>query len=559
MSKKPLLWLFALLFPVFLDAQTPINFPPVLNGNEIELTLQNSNHVFYTGYNTSTIGYNGTYLGPTIILQQGHEVTIHVTNLLGDTTTTHWHGLHVSPMNDGGPHSMIMDGDTWSPSFNVLDKAGTYWYHPHLHHKTMEQVVKGGAGLIIVKDAEEAALNLPRNYGVDDLPLIFQFQTFNNATKQIIVNDEFDNTILVNGTINGMVDVPAQVVRLRMLNASSHRVFRFGFANNHQFMQIASDAGLLNMPVALTRLTLGPGERAEVLINFSGEEGNTLFLKTYGNELPTGYPGGPAMMGGELGPLDNISSDVLQINVIAQTPNPMTTIPSTLTTNEIWSQSGASIRGMQLSAQPMMSMTNFFINNVKFDEEVINFTTQQEQIEVWNVTNQTMMAHPFHIHGNHFYVLEINGATPPSNLQGRKDVVMVPPMNGSVKLITKYEDFADPEMPYMYHCHILSHEDNGMMGQFIVMPFATGTEQELFSKEVNIYPNPAIESIIIQTGFVLENAELKIVNILGETVLQKEMTNKQTVEIDITTLAKGIYFVQVGTPDNWHIKKLIKQ
>ncbi len=559
MSKKTILWLWTFLLPVFLTAQTSITFPPVLNGNDIALTLQKSNKEFYTGFSTSTVGYNGNYLGPTIMLQQGQELTLHVTNLLGDTTTTHWHGLHVSPMNDGGPHTLIMDGETWSPSFTVMDKAGTYWYHPHLHHKTLPQVVKGAAGLIIVKDAEEAALALPRNYGVDDLPLIFQFQTINNTTKQIELNDEFDNTVLVNGTVNGMVDAPAQVVRLRLLNASSHRVFRFGFADNHPFMQIASDAGLLNAPVSLTRLTLGPGERAEILVNLSGEEGSTLFLKTYGNELPTGYPGGAAMMGAAIGPLDNISFNVLQLNVVSPTPNPINTIPSMLTSNSVWSQTGASTRAIQFSAQPMMSMTNFFINNVKFDEEVINFTTMQEDVEVWNITNQTMMAHPFHIHGNHFYVLEINGATPPPNMLGRKDVVIVPPMNGSVKLITKYEDFGDSDMPYMYHCHILSHEDNGMMGQFLVTPLATGLTFAPNAEGIKLYPNPAVSNITLQSNAVLEKAELKIMNVLGEIVLQKVITNTYSAEIDISALAKGIYIVQIGTPNSRHTEKLIKQ
>lgn len=558
MSKITILAFWVLLLPLIVLAQNPIAIPPTLSGSSIDLTLQNANNVFYTGYNTATIGYNGNYLGPTIILQQGQEVTLNVTNLLGDTTTTHWHGLHVAPMNDGGPHSMIMAGETWSPNFTVMDKAATYWYHPHLHHKTLAQVVKGAAGLIIVRDAEEAALTLPRNYGIDDIPLIFQFQTFDNATKQIVANDELDNTVLVNGTVNGMVDVPAQVVRLRLLNASSHRVFRFGFADNHQFMQIASDAGLLNAPVALTRLTLGPGERAEVLVNLTGAEGSTLFLKTFGNELPTGYPGGAAMMGMTTGPLDNISFNVLQVNVIAPTPNPITSIPSTLTVNTPWTEAGASTRNMQLSAQPMMSATNFFINNVKFDEGVVNFTTQQENVEVWNISNQTMMAHPFHIHGNHFYVLEVNGATPPANMQGRKDVVIVPPMNGTVKLITKYEDFADPDMPYMYHCHILSHEDNGMMGQFIVTPLASGIEDAGQLKDIKLYPNPATTSITLQSGFVIEKSELDLVNVLGETVWHTTITNANTAEIDVTALAKGLYFVRVALPDRIYFEKFIK-
>ncbi|MBK7335012.1 MAG: multicopper oxidase domain-containing protein [Saprospirales bacterium] len=175
-------------------------------------------------------------------------------------------------------------------------------------------------------------------------------------------------------------------------------------------------------------------------------------LKSFGSELPAGYPGGAAMMGGMTGPLDDTDFKVLTISVTASTPDPVMTVPAFLTTNQVWSQSGAATRSLDFSAQPMMSMTNFFINSKKFDMEVVEFTTDQGKVEVWNITNQTMMAHPFHIHGNHFY---------------GKDVVVVPPINGSVKLVTKYENYGDANLPYMFHCHILSHEDGGMMGQFM--------------------------------------------------------------------------------------------
>jgi len=453
------------------SAQTLIPIPDTLSGSTFMLTIRDSVTQFYPGYNTGTIGYNGSYLGPTIILHQGDSVTLMVHNLLSDTTTTHWHGLHVSPMNDGGPHTPILSGQTWMPHFTVLDKAATYWYHPHLHGKTMEQIVKGAAGLIIVRDDEEAALTLPRTYGVDDIPLLFQFETFDTVTKQIVVNDEFDNAVLVNGTLNAMVNAPAQFVRLRLLNASSLRFFRFGFEDNRQFHQITTDGGLLDAPVSLTRLDLSPGERAEIIVDLTGEQGDTLFLKTHGSEFPAGYPGGPPILGMPLGPLDNIDFTVLQINVTAATANAVTSIPAALATNEVWQQAGATTRFLDFTAQPMMSMDNFFINGVQFDMEVINFSVQQESIEIWNLENLTFVAHPFHIHGNHFYVIQKNGLPPPANELGRKDVVLVPAMSG-VKIITKFADFSDTTMPYMYHCHLLHHEDEGMMGHFLVSPLS---------------------------------------------------------------------------------------
>lgn len=541
-----------------IHAQTLIPIPDTLSGSFFDLTLAPGSREFFPGIQTATLGYNGAYLGPTLILQKGQPVTLNVHNQLGDTTTTHWHGLHVAPANDGSPHTMIMDGETWSPSFTVMDQAAMYWYHPHLHGKTLDQVVKGAAGLIIVRDADEAALSLPRRYGVDDIPLVFQFQTFDNQ-KQIVLDDELDNTVLVNGTVNGMVNAPAQVVRLRLLNASSHRVFRFGFADNKAFKQISGDGGLLDAPVQLTRLTLGPGERAEVLVDLSGMEGQTLSLKTFGNELPQGFPGGPAMMGMQPGPLDNTSFQVLQINVNAPTVNPVTTMPTALISNTVWPQAGAGARNFQFSAQPMMSMSNFFINGLKFDMETVNFSTELGKTEVWTVTNQTMMAHPFHVHGNSFYIIQKNGAVPPVNERGRKDVVLVPPMNGSVKIVMKFEDFADPEMPFMYHCHILSHEDNGMMGQFTVTAPASGTE-DLNEYSVAFFPNPAGESVFFQVEKEMaEGIFYKVFDALGCVVLDgRTLLASRQGMIEVSSLPVGTYSVQLVSAEKIHTGVFVK-
>lgn len=529
--------------------QIPVPIPPVLSGPVIDLTVQAGTTVIYPGFTTNTIGYNGNFLGPTIVLDAGQQVQFNVHNQLTDTTTVHWHGLNVSPANDGSPHVIIKAGETWSPAFPILDKAATYWYHPHPHGKTMKQVLLGAAGFIIVRDAEEAALNLPRTYGVDDVPLVFQFKTF-DAQKQLVMDDEADNAVLVNGVVDGVVSSPAQMVRYRLLNGSSHRFFNFGFANNKAFHQISSDAGLLNAPISMSRLILAPGERADIIVDLSGEQGNTLTLKSFGTGLPQGYPGGTMMMGGTMGPLDNTDFNVLTINVVAATANPVMSMPSTLTNNVVWSQSGAATRSLGFTAQPMMSMTNFFINGLKYDMETINFTTEQGKTEIWNITNQTMMAHPLHIHGNHFYVLSVNGATPPPNERGPKDVVVVPPMNGSVKLITKYENYGDADMPYMYHCHILSHEDGGMMGQFIVNPAASGTSGVAEQPTFSVSPNP-VSTGVLNVDISLPKAgklEFSLLDGAGRTVRSFDFGEKtadnQALVLNISGLASGIYLLE---------------
>ncbi|MBC7383262.1 MAG: multicopper oxidase domain-containing protein [Bacteroidia bacterium] len=557
---KKLIYLIILsLFTVVISkAQNPLIIPDTLTGVTINLVLKDSSKQFYTSRNTNTIGYNGGYLGPTIILNKGQYVTMNVHNQLADTTTTYWHGLHVASQNDGSPHNAIMPGNTWSPGFTVLDNAATYWYHPHLHMKTFEQVLKGAAGLIIIRDSIESALPLPRKYGVDDVPLIFQFKTINPLTKQIMLSDSMDNVVMTNGVVNPYLNSPAQVVRYRILNASSARVFRFGFNDNRIFYQIASDDGLLNAPVPLTRLTLGIGERAEILVNLTDDFGKTLFIKTFGNELPSGFTGGPGgMMGGVTGPLDNINFNILQINVTSATTNAVTAIPSVLTSNNIWLKTGVPIRNFTLQAVPVMS-TNFFINSTPFKENVNNFSVQKNNVEIWKIQNMTSIAHPFHIHGNHFYIISKSGSTVPINEQGRKDVVLIAPMQ-TVELITKYETFNDSMMPYMYHCHILKHEDMGMMGQFIVNNSVTGiNDMATKTPEIYVYPNPTNDFFFIQnknTNTVIQ--QVSISDVLGRNLLH--LTNIDFSKIDISNLPTGQYFIQILTNKTITTLKILKQ
>jgi bilirubin oxidase len=560
MIKKIISQTIALLFLVVASkAQTPIIIPDTLSGSSINLYLKDSTKQFYTGINTATIGYNGSYLGPTIIITKGQSITLNVHNQLNDTTTTHWHGLHIAPTNDGSPHNLIMAGATWSPSFTSMDDAATYWYHPHLHMKTMKQVLKGAAGIIIVRDAVEGALNLPRTYGVDDFPLVCQWKTF-DANKQIVMDDELDNATMINGNVNGYLNVPAQMVRLRLLNGSSHRFFEFAMNDNRTFQQIGGDESLLNAPVSMNKLMLAPGERAEIIVDFSGQNGNTYYLKQLGTQLPSGYPGGASGgMGATLGPLDNTDFNLMQFNVMPATVGAITTLPIALVNNIPTSSIGAGTKTFQLQGSPMMSMTNFTINSVQYVESTINFTTQQDSVMIWDITNQSMMPHPWHIHGNHFYIQSINGSAPPANMLGKKDVVVVPPQGGNVKLIMKYKDFADATMPYMYHCHISSHEDNGMMGQFIVNSKAPQSINEITLSElgISIFPNPSRGQFNI-TSLKDDIKSIVITDALGQVVLKEKPNNTNEI-IDISENANGIYNCTVETLRGIRTIKFIKQ
>ena len=493
-----------------LTAQNQLYIPEAISGNQFDLTLQNGTSQLFDGMATETMGANGSNFAPTLIFEQGEFVNINVTNNLDEETTIHWHGMHISPENDGGPHSVIMPGETWNPHFTVMDKACTMWYHPHLHGKTNEHLTKGISGLIIIKDDEEATLDLPRTYGVDDFPLILQTKQFDND-NQIVIGEHIDNVPMANSTIDAFVELPAQVVRLRILNGSSMRVFNLGFSNNATFYQIGSDGGLLSTSLSMTRLLLAPAERAEILIDLSGMEGQSIDLKSYGSTLPNsayGVAGLSSMQGGSptgynSNTLNGSDFTMLQITVGPQANNnPVLTIPNALVDVTPLNEADATVtRSLTIQAPDMMNdgVTGpFEFSGQTFNMNVVNQTVQLGDTEIWEIFNMSMVAHPFHIHDVQFYILDRNGTPPPENERGRKDVVLVKQME-TVRFIAKFEDFADEEVPYMYHCHMLQHEDDGLMGQFIVEG-----EEEILTGDVNGDELVNILDIITIANIVLD-------------------------------------------------------
>ncbi len=560
------LMLFTLaIIPLMSIAQNPLLIPDTLSGRAINLTLQNGQVPFYGGINTQTIGYNQAILGPTLMLNKGDSVTINVSNILAEPTTLHWHGLHVSSDNDGGPHTVIDTGKTWSPSFGVLDNAATYWYHPHLHEHTEEQVTKGGAGFIIVRDNDEKKIILPRTYGIDDFPIAVQSRGF-DGSGQFLINTALDTAILCNGTVNAFLDLPAQVVRLRLLNGATERVLNLGFQGNLGFHQIATDGGLLDAPVPLTRLRLVPGERAEILVDLSTHLGSTINLMSFSSELPRGTYGAanPSVMpvgsipGYTMNPLNGSDFKVLQLQVISSTPNPVTSIPATLIVNAPWSTLNVDTT-RNITFQPAQmgptGMVNgpFVLNGRGFDMGFINQKIPLNNTEIWELTNSTAIAHPFHIHDVQFYILEINGAAPPTNMLGKKDVVLVPPMGGTVRFITKFEDFANSNTPYMYHCHMLSHEDEGMMGQFIVFDNTTSVDAPNVTL-VSLFPNPTSGKITLKG---LDQSTIKLFNAQGKLLRMRLATNAEE-EINLNDYPDGVYFLHVSTAKARWSYKVIK-
>lgn len=545
--------------PISYGQTNALHIPPTLEGPTYDLNMQIGSTTFINDFATETYGFNGDYLGPTLILNKGEAIQMNVTNNIGEETTVHWHGMHVSPANDGGPHTVIEVGETWQPAFTVLDQATTMWYHPHLHEKTNEHVYRGLAGMIIIRDEEEAALTLPRTYGVDDIPLIIQDRDFDN-TGTLTFNGmgagAGGDVMVINGTIDPFVDVSAQVVRFRAINGSGSRVYNLGVSDGRMFYQIGSDGGLLEAPVALDRVRLAPGERAELLIDFSGDTGSTLSLMSYASELTNGEPGGPAGGPGATD-LDGIDFSFLTVNVGSASADGITSIPDALVTLDRIDESEATVvRPMILGGggpgQP------FNINGSIMDHDVINEVVELGTTEIWEISNTTNTPHPFHIHDIQFYILDRNGEAPPANEQGRKDVVLVYP-DETVRFIGRFEDFADDVVPYMYHCHFLGHEDGGMMGQFLVRNLsgtATDEPEQTLPETASLitnYPNPFDQrTTIAYTLTEYQPVRLEIYNLLGQHL--KTIFDGQRAAGTYETiwkahgLASGTYFVHMTTP-----------
>jgi len=556
-------------FSIFMLAQNPVIIPTTISGTEFNLTLQNGTFQFYDGFTTTTMGVNGNILGPTLIMEKGELVDIAVMNNLNDTTTIHWHGMHVSAINDGGPHTTIAPGSSWNPQFKVLDMAGTYWYHPHLHEKTNEHVSKGIAGFIIVRDEEEELLDLPRSYGIDDFPLVIQTKDF-DPQKQIVVPSNSDDVVMVNATIDASLIVPAQIVRFRMLNGSSMRVFNVGLLDNMTFYQIGSDGGLLNEPVPLTRLQLAPGERAEILIDFGSMEGQTIQLMSFASEFPNGiygatYPGSMGQMmtldGYNPNPLNGNDFSILTFNVGSPNGSAVNNIPSSLVDVVTIAEDESDItRNLSFTPEfmgPNQLNGRFLINGTTFNMDVINYSIPLNNTEIWSIFNQSAIAHPFHIHDVQFFVLDRNGIPATASEQGRKDVILIKPQE-TVRFITKFEDFADDLVPYMFHCHMLVHEDDGMMLQFEVVSDPSGIGKDN-SMEILIYPNPLNDEkpvVTVSTDKVFDSYE--IYNINGAKLVENSLVNSSTsLQINFKNYAKGVYILKLTSGTDIYTKRII--
>ena len=566
--KKIILFLILVTGQVgFSQSYNTMWIPDTLSGTNFNLTIKDTfAQIVNTGNQTITGGINGKFWGPTLFINKGDTVHMNVNNNLNDSTTIHWHGMHLPAVMDGGPHQIIPPGTTWQPYWEVKNQASTLWYHPHMHEMSQEQITKGIGGFIIVRDAAESALALPRKYGVDDIPIVITDRDINTQHQFSIV--PYGDSIMANMTLRAQYSVPAQYVRLRLLNGAIETSYNLGFSDNRSFYVIGTDGGLLNSPVlingATPRYLLSAGERVEIMVDFSGQSGNSVFLKAYNQSLGNFIPGGESFPNGPFASfLGHTNYNIVKLNVTSATSNPITSVPATLVSNIYpLEQDAALTRTITLSdssgvtSVPILGPNAFILGHQLFDFNTINHSIPLNQTEIWELKSTSIFAHPFHIHDVEFKILTINGATPPTYQQGWKDVVLVEG-GKTVRFIAKFDDYADPTHPFMYHCHIALHEDEGMMGQFVVTDASGLDEIKPTEIDFTIYPNPTNERIFF--SFADETTDvyyLSIKNLSGKTVL---MLPKPQLEngIDVSNLKKGVYFVELT--DNKTKSKTIKK
>ena len=435
----------------------PLTIPSVSNGSA-SLNAQFSVSELLKGKSSTTLSYANGVLGPTIKANSGETVNVSLQNGLSEETNIHWHGLILPENMDGHPKDVASAGGSLNYSLPIIQRAGTYWYHPHPHGLTAKQVFMGLAGMFIVNDPEEAALNLPS--GEFEVPIILQDKRFEGNNLEYSPNDDeimtgyLGEQILVNGLHAPFLSVASTWYRLRILNGSTARVYNLALTGGKQMIIIGSDGGLLASPETASSILLGPGERIDVLIDFSGlATGQEIYLVS--NKFS------------EYNVQGRQSFSLLKFR-IDRTGSLNFTLPSSLSSVSPLSPS-LSVKTRTIDIAQMVGgegghggMGRHSINGKVFEMDRVDETVSAGTTEIWEFDNSAGdEIHPMHIHGVQFQVLERIGGRNKviASEKGWKDTILLMP-GEKVRLIMTFPDYTGV---FVFHCHNLEHEDDGMM------------------------------------------------------------------------------------------------
>ena len=473
----------------------------------------------------SVITLPDNYLGPIIKVRTGQKIRVNMTNNLpsGEAHIVHWHGLHLPEDMDGHPRYSVANGKSYVYEFEVKNRAGTYWFHPHTHERTAEQVMMGLAGLFIVSDDEEAALGLPS--GEFDVPIIIQDRTFDANNQMVYTAGEgvgmmgrgqqqgsagmmgnngagmggmdmqrmmgfLGERILINGKPDFVLPAVTRAYRLRLLNGSNSRIYKLGWSDGMPMTVIATDGGLLEKPAQRDFVMLGPGERVEIWADFSERKvGETFTLQSLKFEGAESTAMGGMGMGGMMSqgnapalgaPLTLMTMRIdNQVGVTSKLPTQLSKLNRLRIADAVNQNNPRQFRLQMRQMNWQINGRSFEMDAVASDEQVKLGTT-----EVWEFINelnpgemmeQMGMAHPFHIHGVQFNIIE-RQALPELKAgwdsvragfvdDGWKDTFLIMP-GERVKVLMRFADYSGK---FVFHCHNLEHEDMGMMRNYEVV------------------------------------------------------------------------------------------
>lgn len=439
------------------DSVGPLRTPAALGAGE--LAAMPAEQQVWPGSTTRLLTFGGSYPGPTLRAQAGDRFAVRVVNRLAEPTNVHWHGLVAPAQMDGHPADALSPGAVRDYTFPIAQRAGTYWYHPHVDGTTGRQVYSGMAGFFLVADAEESRLGLPA--GEREVALLLQDRrsyrdrSFTYAPGPMdVLSGYLGDAALVNGVPGAALPLAAALYRFRFLNGSNARIFRLGFSDGRVLHVIGTDGGLLDRPMAAASVDLGPGERLDALIDLSDVvPGRSVWLRSLafaGGGMGMGM-GGLATQGA---PMELLRLDVDRLGPL--TPP----LPARLVTLERLDPSRAVATRrfvFEMTMPPFAGGAR--INGRSFSPSRVDERVRLGDLEVWEFVNASNESHPVHVHAASFQVISRSrGGLGPQDL-GWKDTVLTWP-GETVRVAIRFSHY--PGL-YVLHCHNLEHEDAGMM------------------------------------------------------------------------------------------------
>jgi FtsP/CotA-like multicopper oxidase with cupredoxin domain len=426
--------------------------------------------------------YGGSYPGPTIKRPAGHDTKVTFVNRLptsAGSTTVHFHGDHHASRHDGRPTTqLIRPGHARTYDYPLMDdgrpeRAAFNWYHDHRMNRTVRNNWQGLQGMFLVTDDRSRRLALPA--GRFDVPIMVSERTF-TADNQLThpfpkhsgmmltgpdapPNDAtIGDTVLANGRVAPYLTVSTHRYRLRLLNSSPFTSYAFHLSDNRPFIQVGTGNGLLPRSVVRSEIVLGPAQRTDVVVDFHGALDDRIVLES----VPTATgPGTPAV-------------SIMQFRVTRKADRDRTQVPDYLlgAPRMDLPRKIAKTWHVGLGGDPDTGSSFWTINGKPFDPDRVDFRVPLGATQKWKLVNDTTMTHFMHLHEEEWRTIRRDGHRPPPWERGTEDTWRLDP-GESVVVAARFTDYTGK---FMIHCHMLDHEDHGLMATFkVVRPKRSGT------------------------------------------------------------------------------------